>query len=53
MPLALRLSEGLGHKLVVLAVCADPKPMNAFASWKPKRSIVQTYPDAIHFAAAE
>ena len=51
--MALRLSEGLGHKFVVLTVRANPKPVNAFTSWQPECSVIQAYPGATHFPAAE
>ena len=53
MPLALRLSEGLGHKLVVLAIRADPKPMHSVSSWQPEGTVVQAHPCAVHLATAE
>ena len=54
MPLALRLSEGLGvDETVVLSMGAHPKPMYAVASWKPKRSEVKADACAVKLAATQ
>ena len=54
MPLALRLSEGLGvDETVVLSMGAHPKPMYAVASWKPERSEVKADACAVKLAATQ
>ena len=39
--------EGLANELVVLAVGADPEPMDSSRHWEAECSIVQTNPHAV------
>ena len=44
--------EGLGDKLVVLAVRANPQPMNAICDWDAEGAVVETDAHALEATMA-
>ena len=48
--LGLGLNEGLGSKLVVVAVAADPEPVHTVWFGQSKRTMMKAYSGAVHLA---